>query len=203
MRRRGIIVPHGRSHRLPNPRRRAAPPRFGAARRSSGWDNTRAEAAEPRARTPPMKSARQAAILDIVGREAIHSQEQLRRRLRGHGFQATQATLSRDIKDLGLVKRAADGAYQQGFDETPRPSATMVALERALAEYLRQSDRVHQLVVLKTGQGQAQPLAIAIDRAQLPQIVGTIAGDDTILVVARDARRARAVQRRFEEVLKG
>jgi transcriptional regulator of arginine metabolism len=150
-----------------------------------------------------MKSARQAAILDVVSREAIHSQEQLRRRLRGHGFQATQATLSRDIKDLGLVKRAADGAYQEGFDESPSPSSALVALERALAEYLRHADRVQQLIVLRTGQGQAQPLAIAIDRAQLSQVVGTIAGDDTILVVARDARKARVIEKRFEEVLKG
>jgi transcriptional regulator of arginine metabolism len=149
-----------------------------------------------------MKSARQAAILDIVSREAIHSQEQLRRRLRRQGFQATQATLSRDIRDLGLVKRAADGAYQQGFDEVASSSVTTVALDRALAEYLRHADRVQQLIVLKTGQGQAQPLALAIDRAQLPQIVGTIAGDDTILVVARDTRKARAIGRRFEEVLK-
>lgn len=149
-----------------------------------------------------MKSARQAAILEVVSREAIHSQEQLRRRLRAQGFQATQATLSRDIKDLGLVKRAADGAYQQVFDEAPSASTASVALEHALAEYLRHVDRVQQLVVLRTGVGQAQPLAIAIDRAQLPQVVGTIAGDDTILVVARDARRARAVAKRFEEVLK-
>ena len=149
-----------------------------------------------------MKSARQAAILEVVSREAIHSQEQLRRRLKPHGFQATQATLSRDIKDLGLVKRAADGAYQQAFDETPSPSAATVALDRALAEYLRHADRVQQLIVLRTGTGQAQPLAIAIDRAQLPQIVGTIAGDDTILVVTRDARRARAVARRFEDALR-
>lgn len=149
-----------------------------------------------------MKSARQAAILDLVSRDAIHSQEQLRRRLRGQGFQATQATLSRDIKDLGLVKRAADGAYQQGFDEVPSPTAATVALDRAVAEYLRHIDRVQQLIVLKTGQGQAQPLAIAIDRAQLPQVAGTIAGDDTILVVARDARKARVIHKRFEEVLR-
>jgi transcriptional regulator of arginine metabolism len=150
-----------------------------------------------------MKSARQAALLDVIAREPIHSQEQLRRRLRALGFQATQATLSRDIKDLGLVKRAADGAYQQVFDETPSPTVATVALDRAVGEYLRHADRVQQLVVLRTGTGQAQPLAIAIDRAQLPQVVGTIAGDDTILVVARDARRARAIARRFQDVLKG
>jgi transcriptional regulator of arginine metabolism len=149
-----------------------------------------------------MKSARQAAILDVITRDAVRSQEQLRRRLKALGFEATQATLSRDIKDLGLVKRAAGGAYQQAPNEEPGASAPIVALDRALGEYLQHIDRVQQLVVLRTGTGQAQPLALAIDRAHLPPVVGTIAGDDTILVVARDGRRARAVTRRFEAVLR-
>ena len=70
--------------------------------------------------------------------------------------------------------------------------------ERAAEEYLRRVDRVQQLVVIRTGIGQAQPLAIAIDRAQLPEAVGTIGGDDTILVIARDGRRAAALVKRFE-----
>ena len=74
----------------------------------------------------------------------------------------------------------------------------MAALERAAGEFLRRVDRVGQLVVIRTGVGQAQPLAFAIDRAQLPEAVGTIGGDDTILLVARDARRAASVVRRLE-----
>ena len=145
-----------------------------------------------------MKARRQTIILELVDREALHSQEQLRRRLHQRGFDATQATISRDIKELGLVKRAGDGAYQRSGVETTNPKSALTALEHATAEYLRRVERVQQLVVVRTGVGQAQPLAIALDRAQLPEAVGTIGGDDTILIVARDARRAAALAKRLE-----
>ena len=145
-----------------------------------------------------MKARRQALILDLVDREPLHSQEQLRRRLHKRGFDATQATISRDIKELGLVKRAGDGAYQRPGVDTTNPEAALVALERAAAEFLRRVERVQQLVVIRTGVGQAQPLAIAIDRAQLPEAVGSIGGDDTILVIARDGKRAAALVKRLE-----
>ena len=145
-----------------------------------------------------MKARRQALILALIDRDPLHSQEQLRRRLRQRGLDATQATISRDIADLGLVKRAGDGAYQRPGAETTNPEMARAALERAAAEFLRRVERVQQLVVLRTGVGQAQPLAIAIDRTQLPEAVGTIAGDDTVLVIARDARRAAALAKRLE-----
>ena len=146
-----------------------------------------------------MKARRQAAILELIDSEPFHSQELLRRRLRHQGFDATQATISRDIRDLGLVKRSGDGAYQRPGDETHDPETALTALERAAAEFLRRVDRVQQLVVIRTGVGQAQPLAIALDRAQLPESVGTIAGDDTILVIARGARAAAALFKRLKE----
>jgi len=145
-----------------------------------------------------MKARRQTAILELVDREPLHSQEQLRRRLRPRGFDATQATISRDIKELGLVKRAGDGAYQRPGADTTDPETALTALERAASEFLRRVERVQQLVVIRTGIGQAQPLAIAIDRAQLPEAVGSIAGDDTILVIARDGKRAAALVKRLE-----
>lgn len=145
-----------------------------------------------------MKARRQAVILEIVDREALHNQEDLRRRLRQRGFDATQATISRDIKELGLVKRAGDGAYQRPGVDVGNPQTTRAALERATAEFLRRADRVRELVVIRTGAGQAQPLALAIDRAQLAEAVGTIAGDDTILVIARDRRRAAVLLKQFE-----
>jgi transcriptional regulator of arginine metabolism len=145
-----------------------------------------------------MKARRQALILELIDRDPLHSQEQLRRRLRQRGFDATQATISRDIADLGLVKRAGDGAYQRPGSETMNPQMAQTALARAAAEFLRRVERVQQLVVLRTGVGQAQPLAIAIDRTQLSEAAGTIAGDDTILIIARDARRAAALAKRFE-----
>src|SRR5262245_13539217 len=153
-----------------------------------------------RNRITTMKARRQGLILELIDQESVQSQEVLRRRLRQRGFEATQATISRDIRDLGLVKRAGDGGYQRAGVEVASPPVVMSALERLSAEFLRRIDRVQQLVVLRTGAGQAQPLALAIDRAQLPEAVGTIAGDDTILVIARDERRAVALLKRFETI---
>ncbi|MYK87037.1 MAG: hypothetical protein F4018_01050 [Acidobacteria bacterium] len=145
-----------------------------------------------------MKRYRQSAILDLVAREAICSQDALGRKLRARGFHATQATISRDIKELQLVKRASDGAYERpGASEGGRGLAD-AALRRAILEYLRRVDLVQQLLVLRTDPGQAQPLALAIDRAELSEVVGTVAGDNTILVITRHARAGREVTRLFE-----
>ena len=145
-----------------------------------------------------MKARRQALIVDIVQREPIRSQEQLRRRVKAEGFDVTQATLSRDIRELGLVKGGADHSYQTPQQVDASPAATTTALQRALAEFLGRVDQVQQMVLLRTGPGQAQILAVALDRARLPEVVGTVAGDDTILVIAPDARRARALVKRLE-----
>ena len=145
-----------------------------------------------------MKHYRQSAILDLVTHEAIGSQDQLRRRLRDKGFNATQATISRDIKELRLVKRAADGAYRRPGDELDRPGGADGAVRRAVADYLRRIDLVQQLLVLRTDPGLAQPLALAIDQAGLAEVVGTVAGDDTVLVITRHARAGRELTRLFE-----
>jgi transcriptional regulator of arginine metabolism len=146
-----------------------------------------------------MKSYRQSAILEIVDREAISSQEQLRERLRSNGIEATQATLSRDIHDLGLIKRPSDGAYRRAGAAVGSAVDAEVECRTAVDDYLRRYDVVEQLVVLKTDAGQAQPLAVAIDRAGLAEIVGTIAGDDTILVICRSAPDAAGLSKRLEE----
>lgn len=148
-----------------------------------------------------MKARRQAAVLDILSRDPVRSQEQLRQRLFQRGFDVTQATLSRDIKELGLVKRAADGSYQAAPDDDPSTPASDTArhtLQRALVDYLAGIQQSQQLLVLRTGAGEAQPLALAIDRARVPEILGTIAGDDTILVITTDARSARTLILQFE-----
>ena len=120
--------------------------------------------------------------------------------MRAAGFDVTQATLSRDIRDLGLVKGGADGAYQSPPVQQRTSQNGQSLLHRAAGEYLTRVDRVQQMVVLRTGPGQAQLLGVAIDGAHLPEVVGTIAGDDTILVIARDPRRARAFVKRFERL---
>jgi transcriptional regulator of arginine metabolism len=148
-----------------------------------------------------MKSRRLSAIRQVIDREPVHSQEELRRHLASMGFVVTQATLSRDIKELGLVKRAADGAYQgSGNPEINSAASAAVALSRALGEFLISVDPAQNLVVVKTGPGQAQILAIAIDRAKLTDVVGTIAGDDTILVVCRDQRSAQTTRNTIEHL---
>lgn len=144
-----------------------------------------------------MKARRQSVILDAVQREPVRSQEQLRRRLRAAGFDVTQATLSRDIRELGLVKGGADGAYQRPGEAAPNGHTARAQLQRALAEYLTRVDQVQQMIVLRTGPGQAQLLGVALDRARLPEVVGTIAGDDTILVISPDARRARTLAKKL------
>jgi transcriptional regulator of arginine metabolism len=147
-----------------------------------------------------MKLQRQSTIRDLVERESITSQEQLRMRLRDRGIDATQATLSRDIRELGLVKRASDGAYRSVGSVSNGDSAdAQVGLARATAEHLRSHEVVGHMIVLKTDSGQAQTLAVAIDRARLAGIVGTIAGDDTILVICRRPEAALAVAERFVE----
>ena len=146
-----------------------------------------------------MKARRQSVILELVDREPLASQELLRRRLHHRGFEATQATISRDIKQLGLVKRSGDGAYQRPGADAADPATALVALERAAVEYLRRAERVQQLVVIRTGVGQAQAMAIALDRSRLPEVVGTIAGDDTILVIARGARAAAGLVKRLRD----
>lgn len=148
-----------------------------------------------------MKAHRRSLILELVDREPITSQEQLRERLRVRGVETTQATLSRDIQALGLVKRAADGAYRR----PPAAEATAVSdpdavLRRAVEEYLRSKESVQQLLVLKTPTGLAQPLAVAIDSVHLGGIVGTIAGDDTILVVCRSAADAASLEKKLDSL---
>ena len=148
-----------------------------------------------------MKVRRQSLILDVVQREPVRSQEQLRRRIRAAGFDVTQATLSRDIRELGLVKGGADGAYQAPLSAESNGGQTPTAVfQRALGSQLRRIDRVQQLVLLRTGLGHAQSLCALLDGAGLPDVVGTLAGEDTILIITPDPRRARTLVKRLEEM---
>ena len=148
-----------------------------------------------------MQAMRRSAILDIIEGEAITSQEQLRTRLKLRGIEATQGTLSRDIRALELVKRAADGAYIRPSASTDADPAAVV--ESAVSDYLVRYERVEQMLVLKTEPGNAQPLAVAIDRARLPHVAGTIAGDDTILVICRSVADAETLQTRLDRLMSG
>jgi transcriptional regulator of arginine metabolism len=148
-----------------------------------------------------MKAWRQSQIMDVVDHAPIASQEELRQQLQARGINATQATISRDLKELGLVKRAGDGAYARpGAD---RSQADVEQVRRAVASLMRGIERVDALLVIRTDRGQAQGLAEWIDRARLTEVAGTIAGDDTILLVCRGTAAAQSVERRLADMVKG
>lgn len=146
------------------------------------------------------KTRRQTLILELVDHEEITSQDVLQRRLRARGIDATQATISRDLKELGLVKRAGDGAYGRPGQDTTSPETALALLQRVVVRSLSRTARVEQLVVLRTPPGEAQHLALAIDRAAFPEVVGTIGGDDTVLVIAAGPRQAAAFLEQLEKI---
>jgi len=145
-----------------------------------------------------MKARRQSQILDVIDHEPVASQEALLQKLEGRGIKATQATISRDLKELGLVKRAGDGAYARPGAE--RTAGAADHLKRSLATLMRSLERVESLVVVKTDRGQAQGLAEWIDRAQLKEIAGSLGGDDTILLVCRGSGAAESIERMFNSL---
>lgn len=148
-----------------------------------------------------MKSWRQGQILEVIDHEAVVSQQMLLKRLEARGIKATQATISRDLKEIGLVKRSGDGAYARpGTDRVAPVGADQ--LRRAITSLLRGFERVDALLVLHTDRGQAQGLAEWLDRAQMAEVAGTVAGDDTILVICRGAGAASVVEERLGELVR-
>ncbi len=147
-----------------------------------------------------MKTQRHAAILKIVRRESVASQEQLRERLQAEGFDVTQATLSRDIRELGLAKVAAPDGGSHYAPASESGAAIRPHLEQLLPATLVSLEGVGALIVLKTPAGGAQALGLALDGAGWGEIIGTIAGDDTVLVITRSERACRAVMTRLKEL---
>jgi transcriptional regulator of arginine metabolism len=141
------------------------------------------------------KSYRQGQILKLIRSSHPHTQEDLAKALRAIGVPATQVTLSRDIRELGLVK-TSDG-YTQGVPESG--GLDVITLAREFVQDIRVAQN---LLVLRTPAGHANSVAVALDNADWPEVTGTIAGDDTVLVVAPDAETALALRDRFLEVLK-
>ena len=149
-----------------------------------------------------MKTWRQSQILELVDREPVSSQQDLRQKLLEKGITATQATVSRDLKELGLVKRAGDGAYVRPGTEQGSP-ALNERVRRAVAALVRSIERVDPMVVVRTDRGQAQGLAEWIDRAHLNEVAGSVAGDDTILLVCRGSDAARTIEVKLAGMVKG
>jgi transcriptional regulator of arginine metabolism len=140
------------------------------------------------------KSYRQGQILKLIRSRTIFTQEDLAKELRNLGVPATQVTLSRDIRELGLVK-TPDG-YKQLDSEPGGPDFATVA-----GEFLYDVKVAQNLVVLKTSPAHASSVAVALDNEDWPEITGTIAGDDTILVVTPDPETAQTICKRLLDML--
>jgi transcriptional regulator of arginine metabolism len=137
------------------------------------------------------KTFRQGQILKLIRSRKILTQEDLARELKSvHGIDTTQVTLSRDIRDLGLVKTTE--GYRQLTQSSSGPVLATIA-----GEFLRDARTAQNLVVLKTSPGNANALAVALDKEEWAEVVGTIAGDDTILVVAPDASTATKLRQKL------
>jgi transcriptional regulator of arginine metabolism len=143
------------------------------------------------------KRFRQGQILKLVATGAVASQDDLKRLLAQQNLRVTQATLSRDLQELRLVKTPA-GYRPLGSAE----AAAQPALERVLREYLLDLRDAQNLLVLRTPAGAAQPLAVALDREQLAEVVGTIAGDDTVLVITPSRKSCVALRKRMQQILR-
>lgn len=152
------------------------------------------------------RAARQARITELVASKAIRSQSELARLLAEAGIETTQATLSRDLEELGAVKlRGADGGvpvYVIPEDGSPVRGVQggTHRLARLLGELLVSADASANLTVLRTPPGAAQFLASAIDRSAMHEVVGTIAGDDTVMLIAREPHTGADLARKFTEL---
>lgn len=145
------------------------------------------------------KTFRHGQILRLVGDAQIASQEDLRRRLATQKLRVTQATLSRDIQELRLVKT------QEGYRSAAvmaQDAAPLPQLTRALAEFLRDIRPAVNMLVLKTPPSGAQPLAAAVDGAKFPEVAGTIAGDDTVLIITPSKKTRESLQKKIEALVK-
>jgi len=143
-----------------------------------------------------MKRARQQLIIDLAHSGPLPGQQKLATVLSRRGFPVTQATLSRDLTELGLVKTSEGYILRNG----DMPAEPLPAASRVVHEFVREVRRAQNLLVVKTISGSAQPVAVAIDSEAWGSVVGTIAGDDTVLVVAASGRAAKQIQSRLEEM---
>jgi transcriptional regulator of arginine metabolism len=145
------------------------------------------------------KTFRHGQILRLVSGQRIASQEDLRRQLAAQRLRVTQATLSRDLQELRLVKT------QEGYKQAnalPEEATPLPPLARALAEFLLDIRPAENLLVLKTPPGGAQPLAAAVDGAKFSEVAGTIAGDDTVLIITSSKKTRESLQKKIEALVK-
>lgn len=139
-----------------------------------------------------MKNERQAKILEIIAQEPIDTQEQLQERLQAQGITCTQATISRDIKQLHLIKEPAGGGKYRYAVSSQRTRLNVADKLRSICrESITSIDSAQNIVVIKTMSGLANAAGAALDSMSIPEIVGSLAGDDTLFLVMRDSASAR------------
>ena len=143
------------------------------------------------------KARRQRAIEELIRTEALHSQEEVAHRLAEHGFVATQATVSRDLVELGAVKVRREGKIGYSLPADTPPPRTGPKLDSVIREWVQSIRPAGNLLVMRTPPGSAHVVGVAIDRAQLDEVVGTICGDDTIFIAFEKAADAREFAGRF------
>ena len=143
------------------------------------------------------KQVRQVAILELVSAHEVGSQEDLRQLLVGRGVDVTQATLSRDIRDLGLARISAEEGVRYVVPSAVGDDEDKPLLGNLLPQLFSRINGVGELIVLHTVRSGAQPIAEAIDQEEFEEVLGTIAGDDTILIVTRSVQAREALTRRL------
>ena len=149
-----------------------------------------------------MKAKRQALIREIVEAQSIQTQEELAEALREHGMVVTQATVSRDIREMHLLKVLADdGSYRYATMEKG-DTGVSDRLIRMLADSVVEMNYANNLIVIRTLPGSAHVAAEAVDNLKWPEVLGTIAGDNTILVIVRSNEEVEAVIKRFRSIVK-
>ena len=141
------------------------------------------------------KAQRQSLLLKVVRRGGLRTQEELGEALAAQGVEVSQVTLSRDLRELGVVKTVE--GYQDGAKLTPPP---LESLQRVLREFLLEIIPAQNLVVLKTYPGGAGPVALGLDRSGWPEILGTVAGDDTIFVATDSAGSAKKLAAKLKSL---
>jgi transcriptional regulator of arginine metabolism len=146
------------------------------------------------------KRERQTAILDLVERHVVGSQEDLRRLLLGQGMDVTQATLSRDLRDLGVARVPTEEGGRYVLPGSLVTDEDNPLLGNLLPQLFSRIDGVGELIVLHTVRSGAQPIAEAIDQEEFEEVLGTIAGDDTILIVTRSAQARLTLTARLLEL---
>jgi len=148
-----------------------------------------------------LKNRRQHKILEIIKNEIIATQKDLAEALRKNGFTVTQATVSRDIKELGLTKMSLDGnPARYTLAGEKRTYRSEEHLKRLFRDSVVGLDFSENLIVIKTHPGEAQAVALAIDQVGWKEIIGTVGGDDTVLVIVKPKRETGAVLKRFEDL---